>query len=277
MEHLISYAFVEFFKRYKDIATSYLETFLSVLKPYYLLIPYPHITLPVILLILMWNLIPVISVLTFPGVPFTHRVKAAKCMISAGVRGLLVIIPNLTAPIVVPIALLFTKWEDEKLPSLFWFWDNNASINGDKVNWTFDETLNKEVPMRQSLDPNDAQAIGFCYYAPGHHPRSFIARYIWLGLRNRASLLAKKLGYEYNADSSTDRDTWGDPLVSRQHVGKALYRCGSAYQFYSVSKLGSKFCIRRNTGFKVWGKQDYESGPAMVVNITFSIMGWEGE
>ena len=44
------------------------------------------------------------------------------------------------------------------------------------------------------MSHSDPRYGGDCYYARGHHPRSFWARYVWVGLRNRASQLSKDLG-----------------------------------------------------------------------------------
>lgn len=84
---------------------------------------------------------------------------------------------NLTAPVVVAVALLFTKWGDESLPSWASWYDNDASINGDV------RAGDKFLPI--SLDKDDALALASCYWAPGHHPRSYWARWKWAGLRNR--------------------------------------------------------------------------------------------
>jgi hypothetical protein len=100
---------------------------------------------------------------------------------------------DLVSPIVVPFILLFTKWEAEELPFLDSIWGNDVSINGDR---RFHGGL---VP----LDKNSQEAIDACYWAPGHHPRSFYARWVWLGLRNRASKLSLNLGKDIDLTQET--------------------------------------------------------------------------
>jgi hypothetical protein len=122
------------------------------------------------------------------------------------------IIPlDLISPLVVAILLLFTKWEDEELPLLNSIWGNDVSINGD-VRWP-----GGRVPLE-----NTQEAIDSCYWAPGHHPRSYYARWVWLGLRNRASNLSLGLGKQINPDysnlnrwvSAPDHfDGWGIKMI----------------------------------------------------------------
>jgi hypothetical protein len=95
---------------------------------------------------------------------------------------------DLLSPIVVPFLLLFTKWGDDKLRLFDSIWGNDISINGDQR----DE--NGLIPI--SLDPSDEYSIALCYWAEGHHPRSFYARWIWLGIRNRASSISERFGQE---------------------------------------------------------------------------------
>jgi hypothetical protein len=97
------------------------------------------------------------------------------------------------SPIVVPFILIFTKWDAEKLPFLDSIWGNDSSINGD----VRDDGVGDGWGLKPvSLDPNSEEAIASCYWAKGHHPRSFYARWVWLGLRNRASALSSSLGLE---------------------------------------------------------------------------------
>jgi hypothetical protein len=117
------------------------------------------------------------------------------------------------SPIVVPFILIFTKWEAEKLAFFDSIWGNDASINGDQRG-----DNNDLIPI--SLDKNDEHAISLCYWAKGHHPRSFYARWVWLGLRNRASALTERMGidvvrgtgpdanYQFWVSAPEDFDGW---------------------------------------------------------------------
>lgn len=206
----------------------------------------------IILLILVWNILPPLICLDLQEVPWKNRWAAAKSMLLASLKGLVLLPIDLLAPVVVPIALLFTKPEDDRLPALFRWWDNDVSINGDQ--------------------PEGAPT----YYAEGRDRRSYVARFIWLAIRNRASWAALKLGYTYpDHEGRTDRDVWGDPLVGRDHAGWTLNRKGDVYQLYIVRRLGSKLCLRINFGHKIWAVGDGRQ-TAMVVNICFSILRWKG-
>lgn len=203
-----------------------------------------------LIVLLAWNIAPLLMVLITP-IPWAHKAKAIPCFIGAGAKCMLVMPVSLLAPLIVPIALIFTKREDNKLPSLFRWWDNDVSINGDQV---------------EGADT---------YYALGHDRRSFYARYVWLGLRNRASKLAQDLGYEWQIGDQNDREHWGDPLTGRDHSGWTVNRCADVYQLYICQRLSSKLCLRINYGYKVWAGYDQRQR-ANVVNITFSVLSWKG-
>lgn len=213
--------------------------------------------LVVLAIVLVWNMIPNVLIWTV-DIPTKDKFKAMKCfMFSAFPRGLMVFIPDILAPIVVPIALLFTKREDDKLPKLFEWWDNDVSINGDQ-------------PQYWPLDYD-----GVTYYANAH-PRSFKARYVWLGLRNRASRAAQMAGYNYpNGVDDKERRVFGDIATGRDHEGWVVNNLDDIYQLYIVKKISSKMCIRINYGFKIWEKPQGRT-TAMVVNIGFSALSYKG-
>ncbi len=91
------------------------------------------------------------------------------------------------------------------------------------------------VPLE---DTPEARAL--CYWAPGHHPRSFYARWRWLGTRNRALGLALALGRD--GDPRAPVETW--PLATG-----ALYRQGGTYQLRTS---------RTVLGVEVWSNQGYK-------------------
>lgn len=205
-----------------------------------------------LLIVLLWNLIPLLIVACLPGVPWAHKLRAIASLAAAGAKGLLVLLPDLLAPLVVPIALVFTQREDDHLPRLFAWWDNDVSINGDR--------------------PDLEEA----YYAPGHHVRSRWARFVWLGLRNRASALSIRLGHAYQPGEYDDAECWGDPAVGRDRAGWTLNRRAGVYQLYAVKRMG-RMCTRTNVGHKIWNGPGDQRPVAMVVNITCSLISWTGE
>ena len=144
--------------------------------------------------VVIWCTVPALWVLCLPDVPMAHRRAAALCFGRASLRGLVMLPADLLAPLVVPFALLGCRWESENLPRWARWWDNDVGLNGDNFPvWRWDEALGRGVHEPVPLaDTPEIRAL--CYWAPGHHPRSFYARWIWLGLRNLAAALAVTLG-----------------------------------------------------------------------------------
>ncbi len=192
-------------------------------------------------------IIPIVRVLQH-DVP--NKSAIVKCFITAYLKVLITIPADLLAPIIVPIALLFTKWNDDKLPNIFWMWDNDASINGDnrkENSWDL-----AEVPIE-----NTEEAISMCYWAKGHHPRSFYARWVWLGLRNRASALSLALG-------TTEKGEFTEWLSA----GWNLHKINNTYRYFELLPIG-KFFIRMHCGYKIPIIPGEDK--AAVVSIGFSL------
>ncbi|WP_010465884.1 hypothetical protein [Acidovorax radicis] len=219
----------------------------------------------------LWCLVPSLWVLVLPGVPAAHRRAAALSFLRASVRGLAMLPIDLLAPVVVPFALLHTRWEDDALPHWARWWGNDVGISGDKFQWVLDAT-GQQVPLPVPLaDTPEARAL--CYWAPGHHPRSRWARWVWLGLRNRASALAVTLGHP--ADYRQPVEVWGDPATGRGRAGWVLRHHSGAYQLHATRRAGP-VCLRTNYGHKVdfttWGR------PVLpVVCIAISALSWKGQ
>lgn len=219
----------------------------------------------------LWCLVPSLWVLVLPGVPAAHRRAAALSFLRASVRGLTMLPIDLLAPVVVPFALLQTRWEDDALPHWARWWGNDVGISGDKFQWVLDAT-GQQVPLPVPLaDTPEARAL--CYWAPGHHPRSRWARWVWLGLRNRASALAVTLGHP--ADYRQPVEVWGDPATGRGRAGWVLRHHNGAYQLHATRRAGP-VCLRTNYGHKVdfttWGR------PVLpVVCIAISALSWKGQ
>lgn len=188
-----------------------------------------------------------------PAVPAEHYKYAKSSIWQAWWKNLLTMPFDLTAPIVVPIALIFTKWEAERLPGLFRMWDNEVNLNGDIGSPT--------GPGRVPLDKDNEWAIKHCYWARGHHPRSRWARYVWIGLRNRATWPAWRLGYRKQPGDAEHKWVSGNP---DQGKGWILEVVGKKCRFrYRDAPL------RIHYGYKVGGL-DWQA-PGNVVAIGFSL------
>lgn len=213
-------------------------------------------------LIVAWNISPVVMLCALP-IPARHKLRGSISLLGAACKGLLVLPANLLAPVVVPVALMFTPREANSLPKWAAWWNNDVSINGDH-----------QVPAPLEDTPEIRAA---CYYAPGHHPRSFYARWVWLGLRNRASALAVSLGKSIPTyDLLSDADTWGDPATNRNHAGWLVLRNGPVYQLIIVKRISSGLCLRVNYGHKLNLVRAHGREVAMVINISISVLSWKG-
>lgn len=212
----------------------------------------------ILILFILWNLWPFFVLNNVLRLPDDISYDATKSLLGAMVKGWLCFLPDILAPIVVPFALIQTTERSDKLPNWASWWDNDVSINGDRPEYW------------------DLEYTGDCYYAPGHHPRSFWARYVWLGWRNRASKLAQQLGHTWQPGEKEDNQTWGDPKTGRDHEGWAVNRKGDVYQLYVVKKIGP-LCYRLNWGHKVWPLEGDDRPIANVVNISFSLLKYKGE
>ena len=162
---------------------------------------------------------------------------------------------DLAAPIVMLLVLPFVKREADRLPRLFSAWDNNVSLNGDGCGWQNPET-GEWFDLRTGLIPHGATLVshsdpaygGDCYYAPGHHPRSFWARYVWVGLRNRASALSVRLGRDVTARPVV---VSGDPTIHRHGpYGHFVLRHGDTFHYKSIRAFGP-FALTRSYGYKL--------------------------
>lgn len=236
-------------------------------------------TLALAALVLAWNLAPVLMLCVLP-IPARHKLRGSISLLRAAARGLLMLPADLLAPLVVPIALLQTPRTANALPRWAHWWDNDVSINGDgwavlrAGQWV--RVQGDELPGEVAMPYTDPAYTGDAYYAPGHHPRSAWARWVWLGLRNRASALAARLGHAMQPEDLLDADTWGDEATNRDHAGWCVRRNGPVYQLSIVRPIGAGLCLRVNTGHKLdlvrrWGRD-----VAIVVNVTASVLRWKG-
>ena len=163
-----------------------------------------------------------------------------------------------SAPLVCAIALIGLPQSASRLPKWARKWDNNVSINGDGAavlrggQWL---TLRDDVealPGERIYTYDDPLYAGDAYYAKGHHPRSLWARYVWVGLRNRASQLSVDLG----ADVAARPVLISGSLDINRHdkPGHFLLKDGSSYHFKSIQPtriLGVRCAIIRSCGYKL--------------------------
>lgn len=187
-----------------------------------------------------------------------------------------------TAPIGVAVALLFTKRSANNLPRWARCWENNVSINGDSgatllgngtwLQWRdTPQNMWQDLVGRPQLDYSHPDYKGDAYYCRGHHPRSFLARYVWLGWRNRASALSLRCGADVCV---RPRLVAGKDF---DDVGWTLRQSLDLYQWNSVTKLG-KFRVRRNLGYKlgIVAQTETGTGQAAATAIAWSLRRAKG-
>lgn len=221
------------------------------------------------------------------GVPEDQIPKAIESFKQGRKENLKVLPYSLSAPVICAIFLPFVKWDAEAVPRLFWQWDNNVNMNGDngkvypgQTKQVWHHGSNRIVTLRwwQPLEDNE-EARALCYWAKGHHPRSFYARWIWLGLRNRAKAYSQFLGRDV---VKGDTKYWGDLNQDRGHEGARVLCNNGVWQMARTKKIPIKYwpgksfdlCLVQNFGYKI-GIVDYDKDArAMPVYVMSSIKGW---
>ena len=177
---------------------------------------------------------------------------------------------DLSAPIVMLLVLPFVKREADHLPKAFAKWDNNVSLNGDGEGWcdgdgTWYDTRVRPAPEGVPvMSHSDPRYGGDCYYARGHHPRSFWARYVWVGLRNRASQLSKDLG-----EPVTERPVCisGNPDIHRNGpYGHFLLKSGNCYHYKSINRWHGLALIR-SYGYKLEIVRNSQDGTGLAAAV----------
>lgn len=245
------------------------------------------LALPLALVALLYAVLWTIDLATWPSAINEFRRRnlpnadaAVACFDRARRIDQRVRIYDATAPLVVAIALLFTRRSAERLPRMFARWDNDASLNGDGwgqlVDGKWVRAVEGQHPGVPWVSYSDAAYTGDAYYAPGHHPRSYWARYVWLGWRNRASKLSRDLGVVARKDDITLLS--GDLAIGTRLAGHFLLRHGDTYHYKSVRRIG-RFVLIRSLGFKleIRYKMQAAEGPVAAVLIPVSLKGWKGE
>lgn len=192
---------------------------------------------------------------------------------------------DITAPIVMLLVLPFVKRSAGSLPRPFAKWDNNVSLNGDGAAvyrdgaWLDLRSGAQPLPGEHVYTYDDPLYAGDAYYAKGHHPRSFWARYVWVGLRNRASQLSVDLGTNVAArpvliSGSLDINRHDKP-------GHFLLKDGSSYHFKSIQPtriLGLRCAVIRSCGYKLeiaLMRPPGQLGRVAAVAIGYSLKRWK--
>lgn len=184
---------------------------------------------------------------------------------------------DLSAPIVMLLVLPFVRRSADKLPSLFRRWDNNVSLNGDGeavfidgkfltaghgISWEDYNAALARGAYRYTYD--DQLYGGDAYYAEGHHPRSFWARYVWVGLRNRASQLSVEYGVEV-----AERPVCisGNPDIHRNGpYGQFLLKSGNCYHYKSINRWHGLALIR-SYGYKLEIVRNSQDGTGLAAAV----------
>ena len=194
---------------------------------------------------------------------------------------------DLSAPVVMLCVLPFVKREADRLPKAFAKWDNNVSLNGDGeavfidgkfltaghgISWEDYNAALARGAYRYTYD--DPLYDGDAYYAKGHHPRSFWARYVWVGLRNRASQLSVEMGEDVHERPTVLSGAVG---IGASTEGHFLLHSGDLYHYKSVRKFGP-FALIRSYGYKleIVRNSPTGAGRAAAVAIGRSLKGWRG-
>lgn len=202
-----------------------------------------------------------------------------------------------TAYIVMFFVLFFVKKEDDHLPKLFRKWENEVSNNGDNfplfnprdpvTGQLTHQGIYLPIPVEDTMTVWDEQ-VGDNVVKPTrmlsywvnykYHPRSWFARYVWLGWRNRASQASCDEGFIITDELKTTYRQWGNPEVGKELgdgkrvEGVFLRNVGEEYHLFAFEKVAVGH-RRTNFGFKIGNvinSVNRLTRPAMVTSIGFS-------
>lgn len=218
--------------------------------------------LPLILVLLVFILHWAADLLMYPravaafralGLPADVQASAVACFDRARAIDRSVRPCDALAPIAVAIALLFTPRSANALPAWASRWDNNVSLNGDSAGWqradgTWVQVRDEWNSSATLVSYDDPAYGGDAYYCRGHHPRSWLARWVWVGWRNRCSQLSADRGVTVRR--ADVRNLVGEQNLSTSQMGAFVAQCGDAFHYKEHSKLGP-FVLIRSLGFKL--------------------------
>lgn len=225
------------------------------------------------------------QIAALPGVSVADKTAAIESIGRAKKAAAKTFWYDITAPLVMLLVLPFVKRSAGSLPHPFAKWDNNVSLNGDGAAvyrdgaWLDLRSGAQPLPGEHVYTYDDPLYAGTAYYAPGHHPRSFWARYVWVGLRNRASQLSVDLGAQVHArpiliSGSLDINRSDKP-------GHFLLKDGSSYHFKSIQPtriLGVRCAVIRSCGYKLeiaLMRPPGAYGRVAAVAIGYSLKRWK--
>lgn len=184
------------------------------------------------------------------------------------------------APIAAAIALLFTPRSANALPSWASRWDNNVSINGDSAGWqradgTWVQVRDEWNPSATLVSYDDPAYGGDAYYCRGHHPRSWLARWVWVGWRNRCSALSRDRGVPVRRCDVVN--LVGEQNLSTSRMGDFVANAGDAYHFQQHKRIGNLVLIH-SLGFKLGAPDPADTQERMVsaVCIAIAIKRYQG-
>lgn len=224
------------------------------------------------------------------GLPDDTRDKAIRCFKEALNKDREASFYDASAPVVMLFVLPFISRKAQKLPDWLSKFDNDVSINGDSgivklgggryIHWR-DKDKHPEINIEGFPHSNyrDDDYEGDCYYARGFHPHGFVARYIWLGFRNRASKASQDLGIKVDGEIHVIA---GSPEHSQEQEGFCLRRYQDYFQYdchTKVKMFGRYWAKRMNIGYKLGIAQAFPDKDKLVmpVAILWSLKKWKGD
>lgn len=170
------------------------------------------------------------------------------------------------APIATIPLLRGLPWEAEKLAEKHDIYGNDDSINGDRSGWLLVEGIGVRQPAplgdtyqnysEETKQVESRPASELVYWGFGfiwwvyekcggkRHVRDNFCRWVWIGLRNRASRAFLLAGPE----SSGDIERWE---ASDGRTSVQAWRMGDAWQLVTHTRLLGPLGFRRNLGFKI--------------------------
>lgn len=244
-----------------------------------------HVIIPLVLLVLRLISVSPKSVIkeiyNLEEIDDNKKAMAVLCMKEAKRLDLKTLFYDCTAPVVTFYVLMFTKRDATVLPEFFKRWNNNVSINGDghwvrRGDVVFDlRTISWEEfnPETDVLIPYDSEEqLGNAYYCKWFKPKDFLARWVFIGVRNRASWYSRSLG-PYIPSRPTL--LLGDLNLTKHNPGKFLIQHGNNFHYKSIKKVGC-FYIIRSYGMKLeyamkWNDDFHDTVPATAIGFSFKV------
>lgn len=230
--------------------------------------------LPVLLPLRWWMSQPTKvarEVIDNPAIPATLKPAVLTCLDDAYAANRRTWPYDMTAPLVTAVALLLTPRSANHLPRWARKWDNNVSLNGDGEvvlrdgQWVNLRDIGWMPEHGERVYTYDDPAYtGDAYYAKGHHPRSWWARWVWVGWRNRASQLSKDLG-----EPVTERPVCisGNPDIHRNGpYGHFLLKSGNCYHYKSINRWHGLALIR-SYGYKLEIVRNSQDGTGLAAAV----------